>query len=1200
MAPHKPILLLAVIELIGEGYYSENRITPDEKLVKKFEDVWHRFIADSSPYSCTLSMPFYHLRGESFWSLVPSEEYEEHSEYSLYQLRKSFKYATLDNDLFGLLTMQMCRDKLSETIIDLYFGNATVVRREGPIQRSETQKKNGFFDTLLQKRGLEKCPLPLWRLKVTDDEYRELHDILEKCTHSIARFAFVEVRREAALFFAEYWRREYVEGMHSKQMVYDALGSANKDDNLVEYFYDNACAGARMLRIEQYSGGRTDSLNSMLYQGGLPMKLVTKNESSSVWDRFTRGLVNRRVNFDDLNLGLVATTSTSMRDYCNQLIEALERDQYMLMPFYCQNENDSWFLFLKELSKQEKIRHRQLHPFTLDWEFRVDEVEYKIFIKYVVKGLQKLPALFLDEHRLNQIPFFSAQVRVDGKVGDTFDYANNFCRYTVVSKHPYVVGQEISLYLHTEESSLMSDNIDFSVPYLLYLNKDGKYEMGNQIGKQKSLLLIPEGWEIVDNENYSLDNYTIEDKPIKGLVIDENFSGNVVVKSEDGTVSFGENAKLYWTEMSSNPLYEPDILDSVFDVQQCRFSLCSDSGDGERDVRPTDVQYRDKWQNFWKPEASYGEIFARVKDSAGHFVTPVKFINVGDGLKVSLLAADKDTCQIKVTWPHGHVSTSQGVRKNNDIWEVNKADCTDPRKIQFSFVPDDNSRNQFNLSIRAPFKDFSILDISGNAIGQNALIPYTDVDKYQYHLVGQDIRYYTFGNISRELRWYDDKLWVVELGRKIKQIPYEGSLLALFDSREVLRSMLEKTSKSILEASVDVAFVTSDGRRIEFSIKDAPFRVRQLDDGRIEIFGTNYEVIDFRGALKLFKMDEPDLEPEIITYDPDNGYILPEMIRDWGTTLLTGRTRGRICPAMVNLNEKIDKEYRKQKKQEAITSITEELSHSKIGDTFWKRVIGWFNRVQKEDIPASSILELTCITANSKALVCLAFQMFAQCLCDEDKETLMEQLKMMSSDLAFQWYWLCPYLDGIMNTLMPFIEDIRNPLIQDLYINWAMNQGDRMMELLSGLNDSGVYDKNIGQCLMEKLSEFTEWIEHLCVLSIKEKYGAFETSLTRDISENIVLHREKLVNIVNYDEMFIEDNQDSLEEEVEQFFQQYSEPSQSGNEQWLYRRVNAISAHLKKEIDVFAVSPKIRRSIIYCSKSCHEAFLLALNNKLAK
>lgn len=830
-----------------------------------------------------------------------------------------------------------------------------------------------YLDSLLKKRGLKECLLPLWKLKITEEEFKELRELLEKQTHvmSMCNNPFITLSKECTLFFAEYWRRLYVDGKHSKQMVYDALESTRHNVNLCDEFYEAARRGARLLKIEKYDGGRADPLNDMLYQGGLPMKLVTANVSNSVWDRFTRGLVNRKYNFEELNLGLVASQSRCLRDYCEQLILGIEAEQFMLMPFYCLNENDTWYMYLKELAKQEKIRRSQLHPYSLFWEFRIDNVEKKIYTKYIVKGAQRLPKEFLEEHGLTNVTFFSVQVRRNSQAIDTFDYANNFCRYAVVSKHPYTNGDYISLFLHNQEEPYIADNLDMTVPHLLCRNKDGKYELGNQIGKQESMLLIPEGWIVDDSCTLDVQEYSWGETTLHGILIPSDYTNNILVKGDDGAITFGMNAPLYWTEMQSNPLYVPDVIEPVYNADKCNFSLCFDTEDGTESKRRP-VQYRNKWQKEWMDSPSYGELYARAIDVNGNYVTPLRFVNIGDGLVISLQKADKDSCQIRVTWPHGHVSTTEGEKKIGDVWEIKKENCRDPRLIRFCFTPDGNSQNQFFLSIKAPFKDFSIINIYGDEILDNCWIPYSDVDKYQYHIVGQDIKEYKYGNIKRELRWKSDKLYIIEDGRSLKHIPYEGSLLTLFDSRETLRALLERTSQNMINAEVRVQFTLSDGKKISFSIKDSPFRPRQLENGQIIITGNNKRPIKFNGVLKLIKLSEPELDPVEMSYDEDlQMYILPETIREWGKTILIGRTRGRICPSLVDLTRDMDGDYRAKNRETAISSIQKDLQESVLGNDFWKRTLGWFYRSQKDDIPASSILELLCTAQSYKSLLCI-------------------------------------------------------------------------------------------------------------------------------------------------------------------------------------------------------------------------------------
>ena len=55
-----------------------------------------------------------------------------------------------------------------------------------------------YFDSLLKKRGLEECPLPLWKLKITEEEFKDLRELLEKQTHvmSMCNNPFITLRKE--------------------------------------------------------------------------------------------------------------------------------------------------------------------------------------------------------------------------------------------------------------------------------------------------------------------------------------------------------------------------------------------------------------------------------------------------------------------------------------------------------------------------------------------------------------------------------------------------------------------------------------------------------------------------------------------------------------------------------------------------------------------------------------------------------------------------------------------------------------------------------------------------------------------------------------------------------------------------------------------------------------------------------------------
>lgn len=1058
-----------------------------------------------------------------------------------------------------------------------------------------------FFETIRQRLGNK--PLNyLWELKVTDAEYVELKQLLTKYAKSFSRNCnnrFITVSKECALFVAEYWRREYVAGKHDIKMVCNAIPIT--DEGIIAEFYKEAKRGVRILKLEIYQNKNGEKknqryLDSMLYQGGLPMKLVTGSHTNTAWDRFARGLVNKRIDFDELQLGVVASNCQCLRTFCGQLILGIESEKHELMPFFCENENNSWYQSIQALRTEEIKRRRVLNPLKLSFEFDIDNVEKKLSIKYVFSGVRKFADAFLQEHELDKLKFFLLQVRKNGQAVDTFEYTRNYCRHTVESRHPYHYGDSISVFLHDKNiSGLNNEELDMDVPHLLYREMNGKYADGNRLGVDESFLLIPDGWEIQNDALLEcVREYTWGNRALRGLRIDDDYTEDIIVKCGDEFIVFGMNKPLYWTEMhsSSQPLPLPAIVEPIYDASKCSFDLCCDK-EGYAPRHTQRLQYRNKWQREWSDKPSYGEIFVRAIDDKGNYVTKLSFINVGEGITITQRQADRDSCMLKVEWKYGNVSTTEGEKQDDGFWKIEKRNCADPRHIRFQFTPHENGNNYFYLSIKAPFKDFSIIDINKENVQNGALVPYIDVDRYNYHIVGQNIEYtYAKNNIKRKLVWNDGQLRIREYTtddwKSLKTVPYVGSLATLFDSREVLRSLLDRTSKNLTEAEIKVQFTFDNGKSFSIIIKECPFELRQEGDC-VKVKNGN-----FTGDLQLIKLSDPLHEAVSISFNQEKGsYILPEEVKHWEKAIATGCTKGRILPKLVNFNEDLTDEKRKKNREAVIACISEELRNSTIGDKVWRQIMDWFERAQQECIPASSILELFCTANNHDSLLCLTFLLYTKCKYDDDRDLLKDKLKSFSNDLAFQWYWLQPYIHCVAIVLNRFIGSY--PFSETEY-------------------------RDIIECI----EPFISWMEELCISSLLEQYDDNTATDVEDCARRIITQPDNLTAIAINDRSdqykYIDVNQgkEILTKTVKNFFLKYNEENKTPNEQWLYQRVNAVVAHLKKEIDFFNLdltniiceededTPKskmqeeIRRSIIFCSKSCNNYFVIVLNNKLAK
>ena len=124
VAPNKPLLLLAIIELIEQGHIRENKISPSPSLVEVFMKYWVK-VSERKP---NLALPFFHLKSEGFWSLHANVGYETALKVTtqiktVSRLREIVAYANFDDEFFLLLTNTHDREVIRQTLIDTYFAD---------------------------------------------------------------------------------------------------------------------------------------------------------------------------------------------------------------------------------------------------------------------------------------------------------------------------------------------------------------------------------------------------------------------------------------------------------------------------------------------------------------------------------------------------------------------------------------------------------------------------------------------------------------------------------------------------------------------------------------------------------------------------------------------------------------------------------------------------------------------------------------------------------------------------------------------------------------------------------------------------------------------------------------------------------------------------------------------------------------------
>lgn len=172
-APHKAVLLLAIMELVADGIIKDNHIVLSEELVNRFEHIWKQYIKEDAPFQQKVAPPYWHLKNEPFYHLYfndGTEANEIDNPYSIKKLRE-IVYASFDHELYELIKTDSGREELSAILFVNYLG-------ETDFSQSTLSKKTNLID--VSEHLMEK-------VKARDDE--SINKMLIECSgRSISQY----------------------------------------------------------------------------------------------------------------------------------------------------------------------------------------------------------------------------------------------------------------------------------------------------------------------------------------------------------------------------------------------------------------------------------------------------------------------------------------------------------------------------------------------------------------------------------------------------------------------------------------------------------------------------------------------------------------------------------------------------------------------------------------------------------------------------------------------------------------------------------------------------------------------------------------------------------------------------------------------------------------------------------------------------
>lgn len=124
--PHKPVLLLSILDLLDRGTITDNRISLSDELARSFRRYFD--VVRDRDDQPTIQYPYFHLSGDHFWQLVPPP-----GETPIYrsgatsgaptvaELRRRVAYGQFDDRLWALMNDPQSRCMLRNALIARYF-----------------------------------------------------------------------------------------------------------------------------------------------------------------------------------------------------------------------------------------------------------------------------------------------------------------------------------------------------------------------------------------------------------------------------------------------------------------------------------------------------------------------------------------------------------------------------------------------------------------------------------------------------------------------------------------------------------------------------------------------------------------------------------------------------------------------------------------------------------------------------------------------------------------------------------------------------------------------------------------------------------------------------------------------------------------------------------------------------------------------
>lgn len=781
---------------------------------------------------------------------------------------------------------------------------------------------------ILRTRGMQGLQknMPLWKFKLSEEEYEALKQTLRIHTSDLAKYG-----EEAALCYAEWWRRDYKGNIPSKEDVAMGIG--------IHSSYANELYKAAREALQKHGYTFLHSLKGTLYfrtllnQGGLPINYITNSGNMGNYSRFLKELVSElsliNIDWNEVDSSIIqqfncisylgkAFKNENIYDVSMQIAHAVIVGEKDILPY------DDTDASLAELTKSLETAYsrakaqRKTRPLSLHWKLRTMEngKGYLYVNMDVVKDISSdsIPGL-------NIMTCYSFDVFVAGTLVGKYVRKDNVRdeEGNVLS----AIYTRINVGMHSDilwtgepvvEVKVRCDNDDrlfltiagcyppnFEYPQVFQMLDDHLYSMSKTANVENNMAIFSHEWKngeslpitICDKELY-YNAFTDE------LDLQNSETAEEVKLTNDFTpyaVEFSNNY-ISWVEKSNYKLLSTIPYVRVYDQEKHRVQNCA-------------VKYRFRNDNYikWRSLKSScvfpcGLVDIRVELPDGHTVTEtfysigkLKFTSDNESVfSTNIICSCGADMLPKINMQEGVDITELGTNK----WMVKRSKDSKftPSVCDFSLYCAGNPT--LRLSIAIPFDGVTVTDIKGNIVPNGKIVSLANLTNF---CVVSHGCYGKKRNI--DVSYVSDKFEDYSLLKHLRSKVIDG-LVSLADYNDLIVRMFNLYGANSFDRSSSVA-MNIYGTEIfirkfvlESTIEDGKIRVIDSTEEDTDDFLYDGEVYAFPVGDELSSEDFFVVKLERLD-NSENLFTFPDDFNQQEVVVFSGpEAKRRIIPKYYN------------------------------------------------------------------------------------------------------------------------------------------------------------------------------------------------------------------------------------------------------------------------------------------------------------